>query len=431
MASQSLGQAVPPLKNTVVLTLSGDVTMAYLNDELGRLHANNEEGPANLIIDLEEVRFILVECLTTLISEVSARLRAGFQTRIRLPLSRDVRGFLRDWEFSHAFLKSTRVTLRELSDQDNLSRIREKDMEFRRRAAEAGQPLDENRRYAFYDVYETREGTRKAAINGRRFLKFRYWVTAEHRLADDPLRYKRAVLDESNRWLEDSDLREILRKGLGQYYQYLPSDVVHEAMSNCFRHGQARIAVGVSYADWDAPRQKDRHLTLVFWDDGTPSYETLRSRLDSGAGIIGSAFESADIVYYNAKAPGAVSPTLYSSKDVPTESSEEWEIMLATLYPGVTSDPAGDGQFWHPGLVDRRSPDAALPGRGLANLINGAVNVFNGSVAFRSGSYFMNVKKGRRSHSNNLDSPVPYSVKMAHHWYFLGNMVTIRLPLNR
>lgn len=393
--------------------------MDQLNAALHSARGPQDELPSGLILDLEETSFILVECLVAIIAEVAQRQRAGLTTRMRLPLSRDVRGFLREWGFARAFGKATGVGLMSLVERDNLQRI----------AAVDAAASDVAKRYGHDHLYNTRDGIQRVSAASSRYFGFDHWQPIEY--PDDPFRFQRIVIDESKRWIENPAIKRVLRSLLGEYYQVLFGSIIHEALSNAFRHGGASSVLMVAKAEksW---------FTLVFWDNGCASYLTLRKKLDSGEDICSSSYGEAPPLQYRVKNPdgnGGSARQIYSSNMVPTKSSADWELLLATLYPGITSDPAGSvGPLDRPLDTERGTP--APPGHGLANLVNAAVDVLGGSVAFRAGSYFMNVSgKGRRSsHKGGPEllangNIAPYGVKFARSWSFLGNMVTVRLPI--
>ena len=167
---------------------------------------------------------------------------------------------------------------------------------------------------------------------------------------------------------------------------------------------------------------------LSFWDDGRPVYETLRKGLVT-EGIVAPAFSQSEPLQYKGKysdGTGNARSFVRSSREIPTEHSEDEEFFLAALYPGVTSDPTGRFHVPHPDVA-KSGQISALAGMGLANLINAAVDVLGGSVAFRSGSYFMNVKADPKARGASGQ----YSVKTERRWSIYGNLVTVRLPLRK
>jgi hypothetical protein len=401
------------------ITLPPRVNMAELNFCLADAHEGTGGLVPRLLIDLEAVEFILVECLATIIAEVGQRQRAALGTVIRLPLSRDVRGFLRDWGFAPTFRKTTGVSLMAMVERRNLLKINELDSRASGR---------EPHRYGYDKVYQTQSGPLRVPVDMHRYFGFRHWQPID--IPGDPLRFKRVVIDECNRWVQDPVVTGVLKAQLGEFYNYVSGAIIHEALSNAFRHGGASSVLMVTKGEPRPGSRFNRFLTLVFWDNGRPSYETLRSRLDQGAEIKGSAYADNPHLAFKVKAPfegGLVGQRTYTSDVPPQVSAENWELFLSTLYPGITCDPSGLSHF-----------DMSVPGRGLPNLINGAVDVLGGSVAFRSGEYFMNVKPfGKRPQITQLDgggigsAPIAprYSVKVDHSWKFFGNMVTVRLPI--
>lgn len=393
--------------------------MASLDACLAPGHFGSVELAPSLVIDMENVEFILIECLVALIAEIGQRERAGLATAIRLPLSRHTRGFLRDWSFPQAFRRTTGISLMSLVDRDNLARIREFDLEH-------GEKQD--RRYGAERVYQTPDGLQRVPLEFHRYFGFRQWQPVG--LPGDPLRFGRFVIDECRRWVQDPVVTRVLRAQLGQFYAYVAGVIIHEALSNAFRHGEASSVIMVTKGEPKPDGTSNRFFTLVFWDNGCPSYETLRRPLESGKKISGTSQTEDPELIFQVKAPfdgGLPHATKFTSGNIPRVEACDWELFLSTLYPGVTCDPDGNSRF-----------DASAPGRGLTNLLNAAIDVFGGSVAFRSGEYFMNVKalaeRRRRpdSESRVIDAAPPqphYAVKLNRSWRFFGNMVTVRLPI--
>src|SRR5262249_34553576 len=143
-------------------------------------------------------------------------------------------------------------------------------------------------RYGIEDRYTLRDQEIAVRKPTKRFWSFRSWDTGDFKIESDPSRFKRAVLDESERWADDAVVREILVKHLGKFHPYVSSHVVHEAMSNAFRHGGAQSILSVSQGDFDKKANRDRLLTIVFWDDGIPAYRTLKNCLEQDRSIKGS-----------------------------------------------------------------------------------------------------------------------------------------------
>ncbi|HEX8535469.1 MAG TPA: hypothetical protein VF662_15000 [Allosphingosinicella sp.] len=396
----------------VVVDLAGFVSMDAFNRAMQSLHPPGGKLPAQALINLEDTTHILVECLTALIAEVAQRQRAGLTTTFRLPLSRAVRGFMRTWGFARAFRNATGLALMTAVESDSLQRVHAYD-EVNKGGSEG--------RYGYEKIYETLDGESRVPLDLHRFFGFQYWSQTSAEQEEEATRFDRLVVEECARWT-DPVLERVLYRQLGKYGSYV-STVVHEALTNAFRHGGATSILDVSNSHYSQQRREDKNLTLVFWDNGVASYSTLRSRLDAGETIIATSFESSPELVFNIKpfAEGGL-PTgaTVTSRKVPTADSPDWHVVLSALFPGISADPAGAQHF----SLASPGTDACLPGRGLSNLINSAVDVLGGTVAFRSGEYFMNIS------SASPETPLVYAVKITKSWSFFGNMITVRLPLN-
>ncbi len=189
-------------------------------------------------------------------------------------------------------------------------------------------------------------------------------------------------------------------------------------------------------------RWVDNFLTIVYWDDGKSMLETLKGALFAGlpihhqTGITASYLAALD--NYDDTLRRA---TVFTSTDVPSEQASDQEFLLATLFPGVTSDVRGRTIMIDQN-TEQENKALVKPGMGLHVLISTALDIFGGEVAFRSNRYFMNVSrlsKGQwpyyRKRYNIKDETKPdYRITVSEFPTrvpeFLGNMITIRLPLS-
>jgi hypothetical protein len=398
------------------IQLPSRTSLRELDFAIGPVSHNRTDTPANLIIDLSGVQFILLECLAALIAEIGARQKLGLTSLLRLPQSRDLYEFLEEWNFPDALQQISGIPFSDFIIRSDITLLEE-----HKRAHQTSV------RYGLEETYVFRDQQIRVRKPTKRFWSFRYWDTADFQIDSDPSRFKRAVLDESERWADDAVVREILIRHLGKYHPYVSSHVVHEAMSNAFRHGKAESVLSVSQGQFDKKSKRDRVLTIVFWDDGIPTYRTLRHRLDQNQSIEGSAYKSSPELKYWAHFDGV--PQLKSSKELPKAHSSDQELMLASVYPGISSDPEGSKHFVHPRLKEHAQltgsdGSESLPGRGLANLINGAVDVLGGHVTFRCGEHFMTIEPAAKTAKG-----VNYAVELERRHPFPGNLITIRLPL--
>lgn len=173
----------------------------------------------------------------------------------------------------------------------------------------------------------------------------------------------------------------------------------------------------------------NKHFTVSFWDDGQPMDETLRAAIVQGIPIRDRDYPEFETEYHvRSKTPnGELPPEVISSSITPDKNSADQVILLSTLFPGITCDVSGRGHRAHTELL-RAEPKLAGHGMGLFALVRTAIDEFGGSVAFRTGKFFMSVKRARR-----IERPARYRVKIeikpTSTPQFLGNMITVRLPL--
>jgi hypothetical protein len=375
-----------------------------------------------LTIDMSAVRFMHVDCVTPLIAEFAARHKLKLATRLRLPRSLEVRQALRTWDFARAIRLVTGMKFIDIVDP---------------RDHQYFQGLGGDLRGRVYglETYSIKGAIVSLPPLTRRFMPIRHWAVRDV-FSGDATGFQRAVLDETSRWREDPVVRASLRYHLGAYYGYVWTHIVHEAMSNAFRHGAAKSIIATSKADPD-PSGRDVHLTLTFWDDGLPMHETLRAGVKNEHGILGSAFGKSETLQYRVRVRDRndlrFKRDFIASSDIaPSSEAPAEEFLLATVYPGLTADPFGRFHVPHPEMGNAGELPT-LPGMGLANLVNGAVDVLKGSVVFRSGEYFMNVKASSRSRQPSTLSAkavkTNYAVKIERRWPICGNILTVRLPL--
>lgn len=402
-----------------VVKLEGILTGLHIDELLSPFHHSLPTAKSPLAIDMSGVNFMHVECFPPLIAEIAARQSEGLLTTIRLPRSAAVRQSFRTWDLARILRLVTGTPFIEFVDR--------RDHRFFH-----GLGGDLSTREYGLETHQLHGERISLPPSARRTMPLKHWRVSDFFVEGDPLRFQRAVLDETQLWREDAGMRAVLEYHLGEFYGHVWTHIIHEALSNAFRHGSATSVVAAVKADWTDRTQKDAHFTLSFWDDGKPMYETLRAGL-AADGIVAPAFAMSEELGYHVKhtARGVARAFDRTSRDLPTVDSPDEEFFVAALYPGVTSDPEGRLHVPHPDVGSSESL-AALAGMGLANLVNAAVDVLKGSVAFRSGSYFMNVKAAAlpRGHGQSKEKRAgQYAVKTEYRWSSHGNIVTVRLPL--
>jgi len=366
------------------------------------------ESIESLELDFSSSEYIEVVSLVFIIALVANRAKRGLHTKIRLPLRKKTRDFLRVWQFPDAIRRATRIPFAELVCKEDLRYF--------------GENLSE-------DQTEYLPTTFDRAIG--RLLSDRFF--AIQTLALDPsFSGLQLVLAESNRW-ENRLVKSVLSKHLSGPEGYLASRIVFESMTNAIRHSAARI---IQTASRFAASGEDQggsvgQFTVIYWDDGQSMIETLKSAIRGGKTIRSEAVPPAVFSYRVIEELSDQKRTekLFHSTFTPDSSAEDHLLLFATILPGITRDVEGKNLLVHRRLKDDM-PSYTGPGMGLYVLVNTVVDVFGGSLSFRTGEYFMNIKKAFAR-----DREAKYRVKIKSYDKivpsFLGNMLTIRLPISQ
>ena len=189
------------------------------------------------------------------------------------------------------------------------------------------------------------------------------------------------------------------------------------------------------------------HLTIVYRDDGENIIETLGKALRTpekqirsvtapelhvGYAVrfedeLGRPIDENGEVIGTSQNVGA--PKVYWSEFTPEPSAKEHLVLFSSLLPGITRDVSGQYHKVHGDVIKKQSI-LGMPGMGLYILTSEVVDVFGGTVAIRTGNYFVNIRTPIGKH----DDGVRYAVKIRKYGGkcppFPGNMLTIRLPLH-
>jgi len=245
-----------------------------------------------------------------------------------------------------------------------------------------------------------------------------------------PLRKElgRAVLDAINAAVRDRNFYhqefferiEIPKeaKHLIERLRYLPAIEVE----HCNRY-----ILEASFPEVIRPASKG-HLTILFRDDGESAINTLETAIRQGKTIRSTNSPELRAGYEVTieNEHGSQEQNDYWSDFTPDSTTREELILFSTLLPGVTRDVTGAGHVVDP-EVTRDQQILGMPGMGLFVLTSEAIDVFGGTVSIRTKHLFLTIQAAHRRDS------VRYAVKIRRFgaWYppFLGNMMTVRLPL--
>lgn len=389
-------------KDLDIIKLNSILVIENLENNITDYFLKNTEESKIMIIDMSECTYVVIESLVRIISFVADRERKQLKTYIALPKSKDVRDFMRAWRFPQAIYAATKVRFHNLVSKESSQYFGENDN-------------PNNIKYTKYLPPD--EGMERLLAND--FFPF---ISRE--ITNNPAS---AIVEESNRWQDDL-VRLVLKKNLKGPNNYIPSRIIYESLSNACRHPKASLMQIVSMFndksksyDFSKTSSLGGHFTIVIWDDGTSMIDTLKKPIQkcelihTEQQINNYTFDLSFVDQEN-----KITTHKIKSDYLPNKETPDYKILLATIFPGITCDPSGKNQLRSPDIINSR------PGMGLFILINAVIDVFGGSVSFRTGNYFMNIKKIDKNQQNT------YNVKIKQYSelipYFLGNMVTIRLP---
>lgn len=395
-----------------VLHLPNAVLVGDFENILAKFYLANDPLTEDIVFDMRRCTYIEVASLMRLISLFSDRQRKGLRTQIALPLSKDVRDFLRVWGFPNALFQATQLPFYEVVPKED-----------HRHFGENKNPSD-IKYTTFYDSLGT------ARLLSNRFFSF---LATRIKKGDS---ITSTVVKESMRWQDDL-VMSILRNHLSgpdNAENYVPSRIIYEAMSNACRHPNCSLIITTSRFSYSDPSAKDPtgQFTIVVWDDGESMMDTLKRPLVEGKSIraIRPILNQKFLVKF-VDLDGKESEEVYPTDFLPTADSKDYLVLFATMLPGITRDPAGTGHTVHPELLS--VPELTLPGMGLYVLLNTVIDIFGGSVAFRTNRFFMNLGRPKKQEIERFGTEYKAKIQQFSETLppFLGNMITIRLPIRK
>ena len=347
--------------------------------------------------DLRPCRYLEVEaalCVSATLFWCRAKKVA---VRLRLPESKATRDFLRQWSVPLAFEESTKMRFWDLVHPTDRTYFGE------------NPELSDQKYSGRVVLYEGRQHS----------IPENYFPIHTYRPSGEHFSHTLAT-DEAIRWRPEF-LTSILARHLRGPQNYLSSRIVWEALMNAIRHPRASLIQTGSRFYHSSHGLS--HLTLACWDNGLDIVSTLRNGIAAGS-IVPESSQTYPEVTYTLNVDGSVSTV--TSRAVPGLESPDHFVLLASTFPGTTSNPAA-ATSRPPVLGD--SPRFAGPGMGLYLLLNAAVTVFGGAVSVRSSRFFMNIK-GPRASSSGANYSAKIVTRTAR-YCFPGNLLVIRLPLRR
>lgn len=330
---------------------------------------------------------------------LSARSRAGLPTSLRLPRSTKVREFLAAWRFYSALNAVLRENCQAIVVGEDIGALL----------------LEEKQGNAYVGpLINTPFGA------DRLLSKYYFEIHTFHSQFD--LFQTSFALNEAAKW---SRVARVLRTVLGGPANLFASRIVYEALVNAIRHPKADLIQFVSQLRRGHDRVGDQ-LLITFWDNGKGIADTLQSAVQRG-GVIRSATSIGLRATYNVRREEAFAEAgdvrTVGSDDIPGPTDTEDAFLLASVFPGTTSNPTGTAESLSE-LDDVRDPILSQPGMGLYLLANTAVSVYRGDVVIRSGQWRLTLRPGE-----GVDA-YQATLRRYENWpRFNGNLISVRLPL--
>jgi hypothetical protein len=350
----------------------------------------------NLLIDLREVTFIEPIALLYLFSTLVHRAHLDLKTLLELPKSQKVRDIIRVWNLPEALKISTGKEFHEFVASESRRYFGEKQIHYTHARANNLEQYLASQRFFGLTARQVENSTPAAQLVEREWSRWR-----------GPL-----ILRILNRHLRGSG-RDIARV------------VIYELLTNAVQHPGATTVAVVSkaYGAFEAGRYDDRSFEVGVWDNGESIVETLRTALKAGGEIRAGSPSTIDEFHLKA-VDWEPEQTIYQSDWTPGPSATNSELLLASLFQGISQKPfRRDIEVIE---MPGEQRDGTRIGDGLHALYRSAIDDFGGSIAIRSGDAFMNV----RALSETENS---YRVKLQRYpgWPpFSGNMVTVRIPIS-
>ena len=378
-----------------VLRLNGYVSVAAVHAELIAC-PDLTTNPSTASIDLSAALEFDVAAILMLFAAISTRRQNALRTELKLPVDQPARHILRLWQFPRAAAIAAGMPFRKLvADADlryfgeDLPRLRVRD-------------------YA----RSPRASVLAHLVERQHFGLFAHRSSADNGLAQ--------MMDlESARWRRYAIIQLLDKVLLGP-----ASDVgrvlVQELVANAVEHPRCATAVVgsqmtlVPHSHHDAPAE----LTIAAWDDGCSIEQTLRQCLDAGTPVRLNVSSQPDTFKVIAEGWTPTS-NLYRSDWTPTTASPDPELLLSSLFPGITRKASREAD-----LAGNATDQSSNAGYGLYSLYKTTIDAFQGSVEMRSGRTILVVNRSHERPEYDVRLTVESALPA-----LAGGLVVVRLPV--
>jgi phosphoribosylanthranilate isomerase len=356
-----------------------------------------------LEIDMSNVEYASLDALTYILSIIDKR--CDNSTYFKLPNSKQVRDFMKVWDFDGAIKQNFGFDFKEMC-----------------LSSEYNTYINENK----YDEdwsYKVRSKKQDQLITSN-FFSFCTYHMDEYLSKDS--KFMPANL-ESSKWDQEL-IQEVLHNLLNDRKNlppsYVPSRIVYEAMTNAIRHPNAGVINSVSRFTKGVKGKIPQSINLVYWDNGTHTHKTLKNALYEKDVQI--KVDDKEHIRFNLTYRGKdnkAKKEVIESTEVVTREFSDYKLFLACFFPGVSCDLERKTYL---GLPDGDKDTGA--GKGLTALLNCSCHIFKGAAVFRSGDYYARFTQSNNGDSNEYDVAIKDFGNDT--TSFKGNLVTVELPFN-
>jgi hypothetical protein len=432
------------------LYFAGTVLADDVEHNLVRFHQKVKDiGP--LLFDFSDAEYIDIAALINCIAESRRRIeQKRAPAYYAYPQNKRVRDFLKVWRFAEAFQGATQ--------QPFSMYVLKEDVQFL-----TEEPTSYSGRGDGINALEFNPDWSGQTNNRRNFFEFITFSGGNQPISPEGP-FLSAPRLAGRQWSEPSVL-EILSKHLGgdSPKADIARVIIYEAISNSIRHPSASVIqivskfergessderhtakkkpiAGILGADTDNPPSS---LRICVWDDGDSIPNTLTKAIEEGLSI--QAFRlptfMSDKIFVELRSPDGKKSTriIDQSEDLSrANANDEWLLLLASLFPGVSRDTSKIVPAVQP--YDEGSSQMAqpfqqfllsAPGMGLYALTRTVLDQFQGSLFLRSSRHRLLIELAHDAYRTKYQ--VRYKCKITRYPDFLpafrGNLLTVQLPV--
>lgn len=436
------------------LRISNPAVIGSLEENF-ELYFNNNAYEKPIVIDLSDITFIEIASMVYFAQLIQKRDSDERQlsTRLILPESDSVMVILHTWRF---FEIIEELTGKHISNfvEGEFEKFRELKLEI------------ENKTYYkdinndYFEKYYTDKGVKILIKKGFFSLVCLPFKTEKEK--------RLALKSQRLEWRVDKLIADVLERNLFHKVELgnlLANTIIYECLTNAARHPKSsNLVIGSFFQSKKIILENQKKIqeydfTIVFWENGKSIIDTLKEPILLGENIRSDESfrlaESSGLTswfklkrdYKTLSDKTALYYDFIPSKEMVVEKEFDDEILVSSFFPGISRDPERKQPlFEKDGSINESDQnihdeieEAYGPGLGLTFLLDAVVGKLEGTLSVRTNKYFLNIKKAsslieKEFHKIKIkDVDSLYQAKLVKRDgdknNFVGNMITIRIPL--